>query len=469
MKRFIAIVITALVTTAVCIPTASAVSAQRPIAAFAIAAPNGATPSGLVARAIVPAGVACPVLKTVDVNGKAKDIKMAIRANPAGTDPAFSTLTACSAPIPANLKSAHVGKTKIPAAMPTHVDKMAMFGDTGCRIKGSNIQNCASPTDWPLARISAQIAAAKPDLIMFTGDFFYREGTCPADKITYCGSSPTPVPGMPFADTAESWVADVFTPMSDALAAAPIVLTRGNHEACNRGGNGYFVYFDPREGTVDTCAPKVVNGALAVPSNELTEPYAVDIKVAKDRKLRVVNIDSSSGWDCEISPMLAKYQDQFTKAEALTSPKKENWLLIHRPVFGFQPADDCSPTGGWIVADEATASQGKLSKYNMLVSSHMHLVQTVNIPGAPGQLVLGNGGTKLESVSTVTFPTTGPSWPNGGTFGASTNSWAEVRHGYAIARPTKAGAWAINMKDQNGAKFATCTLLDAKIACTSGK
>jgi hypothetical protein len=33
------------------------------------------------------------------------------------------------------------------------------------------------------------------------------------------------------------------------------VVVRGNHEDCNRGGNGYFIYMDPREGTEKTCAP----------------------------------------------------------------------------------------------------------------------------------------------------------------------------------------------------------------------
>lgn len=467
MKISIAVAATTLVVAAISVSSATAVTSERPIAAFSIAAPNGSTPSGLIARAIVPAGVSCPILKTVDVSGKAKNIKMVVRANPESTSPAFSSLTACSAPIPANLESAHIGFTAIPAAMPTRIDKMAIFGDTGCRIKGSNIQNCSSTKEWPLARISAQVVDEQPDVIIFTGDFFYREGNCPVDKIAYCGSSPTPVPGLPFADTAESWQADVFTPMSDMLASAPIVLTRGNHEACNRGGNGYFIYFDPREGTADTCAPTIVDGTLVVPSNELTDPYAVDIKLAEKRELRIVNIDSSSGWDCEVSSMLPKYQEQFTKAEALTSPNKENWLLIHRPVFGFQPSDDCSPTGGWIVADQATASRGKLSKYNLLLSSHIHLVQSVNIPGAPGQLVIGNGGTKLEPIQTVNFPTTGPTWPNGGAFEASTNSWAEVRHGYAIAAPTKSGSWAISMKDRNGSSFATCTVAKAKIKCVS--
>ena len=465
MKRVLALLGTVAVVSAIAIPAAQAAPSQRPIAAFSIAAPNGTTPSGLVARAVVPAGVSCPVLHMIDTKGHHVNTKMAVRANPANTGAAFASLTACTAPLPAHLTSAKVGTMSIPAAMPTQVKKMAIFGDTGCRIKGTVIQNCASPDAWPLARISAHITAEHPDLIMFTGDYFYREGECPADQLALCGATPTPVPGMPFKDTSESWTADVFTPMADVLAAAPIVLTRGNHEACNRGGNGYFTYFDPRVNTAGKCAPTLVDGVLSVPNNELTAPYAVDIQVSKDRKLRIVNMDSAYGWDCEVSSMLPTYQAQFTEAEALASAKKENWLLIHRPVFGWQPSDDCGPTGGWVVADEATASQGKLAKYNMLLSSHIHLAESVNIPGAPGQLVIGNGGTKLEPSPTVTFPATGPSFTGGGSFQPSTSSWADVRHGYAIATPGRANEWAIAMKDKKGAVFAACHLLSGKITC----
>ena len=56
------------------------------------------------------------------------------------------------------------------------VRRITMFGDTGCRIWPLPFptQDCASPTEWPLAAISRRVAMEKPDVVVFTGDFLAR-------------------------------------------------------------------------------------------------------------------------------------------------------------------------------------------------------------------------------------------------------------------------------------------------------
>jgi len=456
----------AIVMTAVGIGAPPAAGATtRPLAAFSIAAPVGQHASGLVARAVVPRGVACPTLVTRHSDGGMTETRMRIRRAPALTAPAFSSLIACSAPMPANAQFATIGGVAVPAALPAAAQRIAIFGDSGCRIKGSTVQNCADPSTWPLARISAAIAADRPDLIVFTGDFFYREGTCPTSRTADCGSSPPPVPGMPFKDTDYRWYADVFAPMAEALAAAPIVAARGNHEACDRGGNGYFVFIDPRPDTAARCAPtRGDDGRLAVPKDDLTPTYAVDVPVDAGRSLRFVIVDAAYGYDCEPSGITAQQRARYRHGHRLARGH-EAWLITHRPIAAWQPNDDCAPTGGWISVDQMSASRGLLGRYGLVLSSHIHLVQAMQIPGLPGQLVLGNGGTLLEPVTTINVPDTGPSAP-GVSYGAPSAWWGQVRFGYALATPRAgSGAWSMSLRDPSGRPFARCAVNDATISC----
>lgn len=82
-----------------------------------------------------------------------------------------------------------------PARPPKRLRNIVVFGDTGCRILGTEVQNCSSTAGWPLARISADITGRRPYLVMFVGDFYSREAPCPADKQVECGSSPSLRPG----------------------------------------------------------------------------------------------------------------------------------------------------------------------------------------------------------------------------------------------------------------------------------
>ena len=51
--------------------------------------------------------------------------------------------------------------------------------------------------------------------------------------------------GSPWGDNWTTWQADFFTPAAPLLAAAPIVLVRGNHEDCDRAGPGFLLLMGP--------------------------------------------------------------------------------------------------------------------------------------------------------------------------------------------------------------------------------
>ena len=444
------------------LPPASAV-----VAAFSLAAPNGATASGLVARAVVTGGTRCPALTTVMKNGTTRSTPMRQRIPAVTTAGQFDALISCSTPIPANATSARVLSTVIPHAMPTRIKNMALLGDTGCRIKGSAIQACNDPSAWPLATLSTTIASQKPDLTVFLGDFFYREAVCPPEQTAKCGGSPAPG-AVPFKDSSLGWNADTFIPMAPLLAAAPLVVVRGNHEDCPRGGNGYFIYMDPREGSEGTCAPaESPNGELLPPAPDATPPYAVDVTVRKGNNLRLVVVDSAAGLDCQVTSLLPTETANYVKARKLAKGSDQYWLLVHRPIAAWTPADDCAPGGSWVTADEQIASYGQLDPYGLILSSHIHLVESMNIPGIPGQLVLGNGSTLLEADQPFVLPTSGPAWDATKAYPAPTSGWWAVKFGYGMAHPGKANTWTVDLRSPKGAQFARCQVAKRTVNCAS--
>ena len=435
------------------------------VAAFSLAAPNGTSPSGLIARAIVAGGTRCPALTTTSNDGTIRSTVMRQRKPAVTTVHLFDALIVCSAPIPARSVTARVLSSEIPHAMPASITNIALLGDTGCEIKGVSIQDCNNPNAWPLARLSTSIAAQKPDLTVFLGDFFYREDTCPSEQTARCGGSPAPG-AVPFTDSALGWNADTFIPMAPLLGAAPLVVVRGNHEDCHRAGNGYFLYMDPREGTEHTCAPVATStGELVRPEADLTQPYAIDVTVDTARRLRLIVVDSAAGYNCEVSPLMTKKAAAYARARTLAKPGAQNWLLVHRPVAAWTPSDDCAPDGDWMSADEQLASYGQLAPYDLILSSHIHLVESMNIPGIPGQLLFGNGGTELDINKPFILPSYGPSWDPAKAYPAPTSGWWATRFGYGMAHPSKASTWTVDMRSPKGTQFARCEIVRRTVNC----
>jgi hypothetical protein len=179
-----------------------------------------AVANGYEARLATTAAV-CPALTT-----DKGEVAMIMRA-PAGA--AFPLV--CAAPLSPGLASARIGATVLPVPM-AQPQRILVLGDTGCRIKGAALQACNDPTAWPFPQLAEAAAKLKPDLIIHLGDYLYRESACPPGNAGCAGS--------PWGDNWVSWQADFYAPAAPLLAAAPIVLVRGNHEDCLRAGLGWL-------------------------------------------------------------------------------------------------------------------------------------------------------------------------------------------------------------------------------------
>ena len=146
---------------------------------------------------------------------------------------------------------------------------------------------------------------------------------------------------MPFTDNAHGWLVDAITPMAPVFSAAPLALLRGNHEACDRAGNGFFLFFDPRLETATECEPVDDGGTLEPPKEQVTPPWTFTLPVAQGRALKVAMVDTAYGSDDTISKWAHKGHEVYLQADAMTTPKPgiESWLMTHRPLFGRTPEE----------------------------------------------------------------------------------------------------------------------------------
>ena len=258
----------------------------------------------LIARTILPANSTCPSMSgtAMTVRGATADVTVCEAVVPSGT--ASASINGVALPLK------HLGKTP---------KRIAVVGDTGCRVKcsasGCSIQDCSDPKKWPAADVAKSIAAWKPDLIVHVGDYYYREYNCPSAT-----SQPSECTGPTYSWA--NWNADFFTPMAKLLPAAPWIFIRGNHEICSRAGAGWFQYLD--------------GGAYAADCATHTAPYSVTTGA-----MQFLVMDSSAVSDANVVPSeVTLYAGDFSALKATQPSSPTAWLLLHQPIWGVVHDDE---------------------------------------------------------------------------------------------------------------------------------
>jgi hypothetical protein len=395
---------------------------------------NGLTGNVAIARAITEATGGTNPCPTITISGGAP-VQMNVRAaattslalrsvNTPPAKPALFPVSACEYPLPAGATSAVVAgqSLPLPKANPT---KIVVLGDTGCRLQnGNGTQSCNDPdpngtdTPYPFAAIAALAAAQKPDLVLHVGDYAYRDNPCPPGLGYNCG-------GSPWGFGWDTWQADLFAPGAPLLAAAPWIMTRGNHEQCNRAGQGWYRFLDtnPYDITgVHTC-DNPANDATATGGN-WNNPFLVNI----NSSTQVVVFDTANAKPQSQSPSLptgpgslyyATYASELTTAGELigASPLPFNLWSNHHPIFGYATGN--SPTNP-IPAFPPVMNSVFPGTYfpppiNLALHGHTHDYQAINFaPGAlpdggafqpAATLVSGNAGDILDTA--LPYPLTG--------------------------------------------------------------
>ena len=311
----------------------------------------------LSVRAIVAPGAACPQLVA---DGAV--LPSVARSQPSAEFP----VQVCEARAPLNTARLSADGTALPS-LPPAVRRIAVIGDTGCRIEGRAIQNCLDPAAWPFAAIAARAAAKRPDLVIHVGDYYYREKGCPAGNIGCAGS--------PFGDNWPTWKAELFDPGAPLFAAAPWLAVRGNHEICRRGGQGWFRLLDPYPLRPD-CATHTPAYQMSAGGLEL---IVFDGAEADDF---LAPPDKVAAYAAELAPLLA-------------GARPHSWFLTHRPVWAMAQAD----LSGLATLNqtEQAAIRGRVpSNLDLVLSGHVHDFLSYEFgPERPAQLVVGTGGDAL--------------------------------------------------------------------------
>jgi hypothetical protein len=372
-------------------------------------------------RAVTTAAI-CPVLRV-----GAQERAMAIRSRPA--PPAWPVLV-CEASLAdvAGPLSIDGEPLPSPARSPRRI---AILGDTGCRMKGKSFQACNDPRAWPFATLARTVAAYRPDLVVHVGDYHYREAPCPAGNAGCAGS--------PWGDTWAAWDVDLFAPAAPLFGAAPWIAVRGNHEICSRAGDGWFRLLDahaPPETCSDTSLP------FAVPAGDLNL-LVLDSAAADDRKAPVKATE--------------RYRRQLASLAPRASPA--SWLFTHKPFWGIVPlrgGEDFAVPNATL---QSAARGGLPAGLQVVFAGHIHILQILGFAGPrPAQVVVGNSATSLVRPLRVALA--------GRSIDGAAVEYAKVlaSFGFMTAEPGPEG-WTLTARDLDGRGVATCALRGTSVSC----
>ena len=377
------------------------------------------TPDGAEVRLVTDA----PKCPAVGVGGRA--LAMTERAGPGE---AFANRV-CSAPLPRDARRIVVEGQALPApnARPMRI---VVIGDTGCRLKGIVAQHCNDPSGWPFATVARLAAAARPDLVIHVGDYYYRETPCPTGDSACAGS--------PYGDQWPTWKAEVFDPAAPLLAAAPWVFARGNHESCKRGGAGWFRLFDAAP-TVKACPAR-------------SDTFAVELG-----GLRLFVVDSADTDDLSAPDA---HVDAF--ADELKGLEKggPSWIVTHRPVWNVLRLGGFLGDGLINATERAAVKKSDLSGVDLVLSGHVHNFASLSFGRArPAQLIVGTGGDTLD-IDAAPPPASGTPQVDG----LPASAFSMGRFGYFVFDRDGAG-WRGAFHDLKDRVVATCRLRGRALSC----
>lgn len=419
---------------------AAASSAPPAATAAAAAASKGAQAAqyawvqlidgGRVSVRAVSSGASCP---TITVNGSAS--AMPVRAAAGGAD---FPVAVCEQVLTAPATSIDVAgiKLPIPLAKGAPLDRLAILGDSGCRLEPPKpMQDCNNSNGWPAHEVSAEVATRNPALIIHTGDYYYRMVQCPAADQAKCGGSPH----GPTWDTLE---ADFFEPYKSSLGVAPWIFLRGNHETCQMAGDAFLRLFAAGPYTPGAC------------SNFLP-PYAVD---AGDQRF-VVFDDSDAADDKVDAAQVSSYTPLMQSALALAAagPQPTSFLLLHRPIWLEEPAGKSTETINLTMQEVANKVGDTLPGVEMVVSGHIHGLGYFSFAHRPTQVISGGGGAEKLSKDAD--------------FAGTSIAGAQVAqgllksdYGYTMVKKQQQG-WSVDFETVGGGATLKCTEVNRFLKC----
>jgi hypothetical protein len=383
----------------------------------------------IIARAIVDDD-SCPRLQ-IDGVFRATQTRSDPTISMSGVPAARFPVRVCEVDVPPEAKALRLDDKPLPLP-PRELARVVIIGDTGCRLQGAlEVQDCNDHDAWPYAKIVAHAVAAHPDLVIHVGDYHYRETACPTGRVGCEGS--------PFGFGWDVWDADFFSPSAPLFAAAPWLMLRGNHEDCDRAGEGWFRFLSAAP-VPDRCA-------------DLTGFFTSQVGT-----MGFVMMDGAKATDANRSPeMIQTLRNQFEKVRP-TIPD-EAWLVTHRPMNAVRSSATLGPDSVENTVQQSAIGDELPSSVRMIVSGHNHFFQALDFAAVrPPQLVVGTGGDKLVPV------------PREALIGRDVNGArvvdAATRYGYGYMVWDRNGPdWDGTLFDENGISVKRCQLHGRHLKC----
>jgi hypothetical protein len=428
--------------------------------AFVVMGPGGAA----IARVITDAP-ACP---PISVDGRTSKMKLRAARGVLPQRPTVSTpelskptafpVTTCEARLPRSARRIVVAGRALPAPRSV-VRRIVVIGDTGCRLKAADhaYQACNDPAAYPFARIAAQAAAWKPDLVLHVGDYAYRENPCDTTKADCAGA--------PWGYGWDAWRADFFAPGASLLAAAPWILVRGNHENCARGGQGFIRFLDPRP--LDP-AHDCNDPARDIATDDLA-PYAVPL--GQGAQVVVADLTTAGTKPTATDdPRYAQFAADRDRIAELARDARFTFLALHKPILGFagemhDGAPVLKPVTPGIQSVFAETTRSIAPKgVDVILSGHIHLWQQLSFSSDhPSQFIAGFSGTQEDIVPLPAKLDAGAT-PAAGAKVEAFSSWV-AGFGYMTLERRAVDRWDVKVWDVEGRVVNRCSITGRHSKC----
>ena len=456
----------------------------RPLTHWIQQAPGG----GMALRAIVRSGAECPV---VSVDRVERTMQIRAQATPAPRlgapipdNPAFNPdfeVASCELTLERSVSEVSIEGDRL--ALPKRdTRRIVVVGDTGCRIKvpasgqGDPIQDCANPEAWPWPKIASAAARTQPDLVIHVGDYHYREYCADAQRCQALWEQ-----GTIISYGWAGWNADFFTPAASLLAVAPWVFVRGNHENCDRAGEGWMRFLSP--GPYRACADQRIKSASrSLLGNNLTDDaYRIDL----NDQLALMVADNSAHEDYRPASATPQELELFrqTLAALRAAPATQQlWLFSHKPLWYDLLGPVAQPNALQMVLRNTLPANLTLA-----FAGHQHAFETINFApdadltyhpsGRPAQVIVGGSGSQLESLDPESPLYEGVSGvgsqeraqPDGRRYDgvAAASGIVLNRYSFLLLERDDTG-WAATVLDKEGLPLSHCRLSGGKkeLACT---
>ena len=348
--------------------------------------------SNLSVRVVVSADDSCPLLEVDGVG-----VNMDVRALP--DEGVFDDIV-CEKVLPPSYKirTIRAAGRKFPDL---HIKngreklKVAVLGDTGCRVSSTIQQDCKSEDGWVLGKVLRGVASHNADIVIHVGDYLYREVSCGDES--KCDVDV-------FGDNAKTWAADWLALMQLISEKHVFVFARGNHEDCKRSYRGWFRYLDAYS----------ISEKGAACENVLPS-WVLDFAKWNMGNVAIYVYDSSAINDAYMGcrKCTRKFKSRFLKVvDGSKDNVRTRILVTHRPLWSHLDKIGGSAHRGSMLQVDML---GKVLAQNFdgIISGHVHLGEMLYAYVANGkntknfsasgevepklfQIISGNGGALLE-------------------------------------------------------------------------